>query len=214
MVKTSQSKAALVPIVVEQTARGERSYDIYSRLLKDRVIFMTGVVEDHMANLIVAQLLFLESENPDKDIHLYINSPGGSITAGLSVYDTMQFIQPDVSTMCVGQAASMGAMLLAGGAKGKRLALPHSRMMIHQPSGGAQGQASDIEIQANEIIELRRLLNVLLSINTGQSEKSIARDTERDNFLSAKEALDYGLVDKVIARREDNKKSEISKLEE
>ena len=214
MVKTSQSKAALVPIVVEQTARGERSYDIYSRLLKDRVIFMTGVVEDHMANLIVAQLLFLESENPDKDIHLYINSPGGSITAGLSIYDTMQFIQPDVSTMCVGQAASMGAMLLAGGAKGKRLALPHSRMMIHQPSGGAQGQASDIEIQANEIIELRRLLNVLLSINTGQSEKSIARDTERDNFLSAKEALDYGLVDKVIARREDNKKSEISKLED
>ena len=214
MVKTSQSKAALVPIVVEQTARGERSYDIYSRLLKDRVIFMTGVVEDQMANLIVAQLLFLESENPDKDIHLYINSPGGSITAGLSIYDTMQFIQPDVSTMCVGQAASMGAMLLAGGAKGKRLALPHSRMMIHQPSGGAQGQASDIEIQANEIIELRRLLNVLLSINTGQSEKSIARDTERDNFLSAKEALDYGLVDKVIARREDNKKSEISKLEE
>ena len=214
MVKTSQSKAALVPIVVEQTARGERSYDIYSRLLKDRVIFMTGVVEDHMANLIVAQLLFLESENPDKDIHLYINSPGGSITAGLSIYDTMQFIQPDVSTMCVGQAASMGAMLLAGGAKGKRLALPHSRMMIHQPSGGAQGQASDIEIQANEIIELRRLLNVLLSINTGQSEKAIARDTERDNFLSAKEALDYGLVDKVIARREDNKKSEISKLEE
>ena len=205
MVKTSQSKAALVPIVVEQTARGERSYDIYSRLLKDRVIFMTGVVEDHMANLIVAQLLFLESENPDKDIHLYINSPGGSITAGLSIYDTMQFIQPDVSTMCVGQAASMGAMLLAGGAKGKRLALPHSRMMIHQPSGGAQGQASDIEIQANEIIELRRLLNTLLSINTGQSEKSIARDTERDNFLSAKEALDYGLLEKVIERREDNK---------
>lgn len=213
MVKTLQSKAALVPIVVEQTARGERSYDIYSRLLKDRVIFMTGVIEDHMANLIVAQLLFLESENPDKDIHLYINSPGGSITAGLSIYDTMQFISPDVSTMCVGQAASMGAMLLAGGAKGKRLALPHSRMMIHQPSGGAQGQASDIEIQANEIIELRRLLNILLSINTGQSEKSIARDTERDNFLSAKEALDYGLVDKVIERREDNKRGEISKLE-
>ena len=214
MVKTSQSKAALIPIVVEQTARGERSYDIYSRLLKDRVIFMTGVVEDHMANLIVAQLLFLESENPDKDIHLYINSPGGSITAGLSIYDTMQFIQPDVSTMCVGQAASMGAMLLAGGAKGKRLALPHSRMMIHQPSGGAQGQASDIEIQANEIIELRRILNTLLSLNTGQSEKSIAQDTERDNFLSAKEALDYGLLDKVIERREDNKKNETSKLEE
>ena len=210
MVKDSAPKAALIPIVVEQTARGERSYDIYSRLLKDRVIFMTGVVEDHMANLIVAQLLFLESENPDKDIHLYINSPGGSITAGLSIYDTMQFIQPDVSTMCVGQAASMGAMLLAGGAKGKRLALPHSRMMIHQPSGGAQGQASDIEIQANEIIELRRILNYLLSINTGQTEKTIARDTERDNFLSAREACDYGLVDKVIERRVDNKKSELS----
>ncbi|HAI15184.1 MAG TPA: ATP-dependent Clp endopeptidase proteolytic subunit ClpP [Gammaproteobacteria bacterium] len=210
MVKNSAPNAALIPIVVEQTARGERSYDIYSRLLKDRVIFMTGVVEDHMANLIVAQLLFLESENPDKDIHLYINSPGGSITAGLSIYDTMQFIQPDVSTMCVGQAASMGAMLLAGGAKGKRLALPHSRMMIHQPSGGAQGQASDIEIQANEIIELRRILNCLLSINSGQTEKTIARDTERDNFLSAKEACDYGLVDKVIERRVDNKKSELS----
>ena len=210
MVKNSAPNAALIPIVVEQTARGERSYDIYSRLLKDRVIFMTGVVEDHMANLIVAQLLFLESENPDKDIHLYINSPGGSITAGLSIYDTMQFIQPDVSTMCVGQAASMGAMLLAGGAKGKRLALPHSRMMIHQPSGGAQGQASDIEIQANEIIELRRILNYLLSINTGQTEKTIAHDTERDNFLSAKEACDYGLVDKVIERRVDNKKSELS----
>ncbi|MFP6809588.1 MAG: ATP-dependent Clp endopeptidase proteolytic subunit ClpP [Pseudohongiellaceae bacterium] len=210
MVKNSAPNAALIPIVVEQTARGERSYDIYSRLLKDRVIFMTGVVEDHMANLIVAQLLFLESENPDKDIHLYINSPGGSITAGLSIYDTMQFIQPDVSTMCVGQAASMGAMLLAGGAKGKRLALPHSRMMIHQPSGGAQGQASDIEIQANEIIELRRILNYLLSISTGQTEKTIARDTERDNFLSAKEACDYGLVDKVIERRVDNKKSELS----
>ena len=210
MVKNSAPNAALIPIVVEQTARGERSYDIYSRLLKDRVIFMTGVVEDHMANLIVAQLLFLESENPDKDIHLYINSPGGSITAGLSIYDTMQFIQPDVSTMCVGQAASMGAMLLAGGANGKRLALPHSRMMIHQPSGGAQGQASDIEIQANEIIELRRILNYLLSINTGQTEKTIARDTERDNFLSAKEACDYGLVDKVIERRVDNKKSELS----
>ena len=210
MVKNSAPNAALIPIVVEQTARGERSYDIYSRLLKDRVIFMTGVVEDHMANLIVAQLLFLESENPDKDIHLYINSPGGSITAGLSIYDTMQFIQPDVSTMCGGQAASMGAMLLAGGAKGKRLALPHSRMMIHQPSGGAQGQASDIEIQANEIIELRRILNYLLSINTGQTEKTIARDTERDNFLSAKEACDYGLVDKVIERRVDNKKSELS----
>ena len=197
--------AALVPVVVEQTARGERSYDIYSRLLKDRVIFMTGVVEDHMANLVVAQLLFLESENPDKDIHLYINSPGGSVTAGLSIYDTMQFIQPDVSTMCIGQAASMGALLLAGGAKGKRLALPHSRMMIHQPSGGAQGQASDIEIQANEIIKLRKKLNILLAEHTEQSEEAIAIDTERDNFMGAAEALEYGLVDKVIERRVDNK---------
>ncbi|MBT71089.1 MAG: ATP-dependent Clp endopeptidase, proteolytic subunit ClpP [Gammaproteobacteria bacterium] len=200
--------AALVPIVVEQTARGERSYDIYSRLLKDRLIFLTGPVEDHMANLIVAQLLFLESENPDKDIHLYINSPGGSVTAGLSIYDTMQFIQSDVSTMCIGQAASMGAMLLAGGAKGKRLALPHSRMMIHQLSGGAQGQASDIEIQANEIIKLRKQLNLILSLHTGQSEEIIARDTERDNFMGAEEALDYGLVDKVIERRVDKKESE------
>jgi len=199
--------AALVPIVVEQTARGERSYDIYSRLLKDRVIFMTGQVEDHMANLIVAQMLFLESENPDKDIHLYINSPGGSVTAGLSIYDTMQFIQPDVSTMCIGQAASMGAMLLAGGSKGKRLALPHSRMMIHQPSGGAQGQASDIEIQANEIIKIRKKLNVLLAEHTGQPEDVIQRDTERDNFMSAEEALAYGLVDKVIEQRVDKKNS-------
>ncbi len=198
--------AALVPVVVEQTARGERSYDIYSRLLKDRVIFMTGPVEDHMANLIVAQMLFLESENPDKDIHLYINSPGGSVTAGLSIYDTMQFIQPDVSTMCIGQAASMGAMLLAGGTRGKRLALPHSRMMIHQPSGGAQGQASDIEIQANEIIKIRQKLNVLLAEHTGQSVETIARDTERDNFMGAEEAQEYGLVDKVIQRRVDNTK--------
>lgn len=198
--------AALVPVVVEQTARGERSYDIYSRLLKDRVIFMTGPVEDHMANLIVAQMLFLESENPDKDIHLYINSPGGSVTAGLSIYDTMQFIKPDVSTMCIGQAASMGAMLLAGGAKGKRLALPHSRMMIHQPSGGAQGQASDIEIQANEIIKIRQKLNILLAEHTGQSVETIERDTERDNFMSAEEAQEYGLVDKVIDRRVDNNK--------
>ncbi|MDA0929221.1 MAG: ATP-dependent Clp endopeptidase proteolytic subunit ClpP [Proteobacteria bacterium] len=198
--------SALVPIVVEQTARGERSYDIFSRLLKDRVIFLTGPVEDHMANLIVAQMLFLESENPDKDIHLYINSPGGSVTAGLSIYDTMQFIQPDVSTMCIGQAASMGAMLLAGGAAGKRLALPHARMMIHQPSGGAQGQASDIEIQANEIIKIRKRLNVLLAEHTGQTEETIARDTERDNFMSASEALNYGLVDKVIDRRVDNSK--------
>ncbi len=198
--------SALVPIVVEQTARGERSYDIYSRLLKDRVIFLTGPVEDNMANLIVAQMLFLESENPDKDIHLYINSPGGSVTAGLSIYDTMQFIQPDVSTMCIGQAASMGAMLLAGGAKGKRLALPHARTMIHQPSGGAQGQASDIEIQANEIIKIRKRLNVLLAEHTGQSEETIARDTERDNFMDARESLEYGLVDKVIERRVDNNK--------
>ncbi len=200
-----EPSAALVPMVVEQTARGERSYDIYSRLLKDRVIFMTGQVEDHMANLVVAQMLFLESENPDKDIHLYINSPGGSVTAGLSIYDTMQFIKPDVSTMCIGQAASMGAMLLAGGAKGKRLALPHSRMMIHQPSGGAQGQASDIEIQAMEIIKLRKTLNVLLAIHSGQTVETIANDTERDNFLSAEEAQQYGLVDKVIQRRVDNK---------
>ncbi|MDA0279875.1 MAG: ATP-dependent Clp endopeptidase proteolytic subunit ClpP [Proteobacteria bacterium] len=200
-----QPTAALVPMVVEQTARGERSYDIYSRLLKDRVIFMTGQVEDHMANLVVAQMLFLESENPDKDIHLYINSPGGSVTAGLSIYDTMQFIKPDVSTMCIGQAASMGAMLLAGGAKGKRLALPHSRMMIHQPSGGAQGQASDIEIQANEIIKLRLILNILLAEHTGKTVDAIAKDTERDNFMSADEAQEYGLVDKVIQRRVDSK---------
>jgi len=203
-----QPTAALVPMVVEQTARGERSYDIYSRLLKDRVIFMTGQVEDHMANLVVAQMLFLESENPDKDIHLYINSPGGSVTAGLSIYDTMQFIKPDVSTMCIGQAASMGAMLLAGGAKGKRLALPHSRMMIHQPSGGAQGQASDIEIQANEIIKLRLSLNVLLAEHTEKTVEAIAKDTERDNFMSADEAQEYGLVDKVIQRRVDSKSIE------
>jgi len=193
----------LIPMVVEQTARGERSYDIYSRLLKDRVIFLTGPVEDHMANLVVAQLLFLESENPDKDIHLYINSPGGSVSAGLSIYDTMEFIRPDVSTMCIGQAASMGAFLLNGGAKGKRMALPHSRMMIHQPSGGAQGQASDIEIQANEIIKIRKKLNALMAINTGQTEAAIAKDTERDNFMSAEEALSYGLIDKVIERRVD-----------
>ena len=210
MSDVKMSQAALVPVVVEQTSRGERSYDIYSRLLKDRVIFMTGVVEDHMANLIVAQMLFLESENPDKDIHLYINSPGGSVTAGLSIYDTMQFIQPDVSTMCVGQAASMGAFLLAGGASGKRMALPHSRMMIHQPSGGAQGQASDIEIQANEIINLRRKLNKLLSFHTGQKEEIITQDTERDHFMGAEEAKEYGLVDKVIERRVDNKLGENS----
>ncbi|MEX0617410.1 MAG: ATP-dependent Clp endopeptidase proteolytic subunit ClpP [Pseudohongiellaceae bacterium] len=205
MTEKLRETGSLVPIVVEQTARGERSYDIYSRLLKDRVIFATGVVEDHMANLIVAQLLFLESENPDKDIHLYINSPGGSVTAGLSVYDTMQFIQPQVSTMCIGQAASMGALLLAGGAHGKRLALPHSRMMIHQPSGGAEGQAADIEIQAREIVKLRRALNELMAEHTGQPVEQIEIDTERDNYMTAAEAVKYGLVDKVIDRRVDNK---------
>ncbi len=193
--------STLVPMVVEQTARGERSYDIYSRLLKERVIFMVGQVEDYMANLVVAQLLFLESENPDKDIHLYINSPGGSVTAGLSIYDTMQFIKPDVSTMCIGQAASMGALLLAGGAKGKRFALPHSRMMIHQPSGGTHGQAADIEIQANEIIKLRHQLNKIMAAHTGKELDEIARDTERDNFMSASEAVKYGLVDKVLSHR-------------
>ena len=204
MEKFIKPEGALVPVVVEQTSRGERSYDIYSRLLKDRVIFLTGAIEDHMANLIVAQLLFLESENPDKDIHLYINSPGGSVTAGLSIYDTMQFIKPDVSTMCIGQAASMGAFLLAGGKKGKRMALPHSRVMIHQPSGGAQGQASDIEIQANEIIELRAKLNKILALNADKDVQMIAKDTERDRFMGANEARDYGLVDKVIQQRVDN----------
>ena len=194
-------QAALVPIVVEQTARGERSYDIYSRLLKDRVIFMVGPVEDYMANLVVAQLLFLESENPDKDIHLYINSPGGVVTAGLSIYDTMQFIKPDVSTMCIGQAASMGALLRAGGAKGKRYALPHSRVMIHQPSGGAQGQASDIHIQAQEILTMRDKLNRIMSNHTGQPMDVIAKDTDRDNFMSASQAKDYGLIDQVLDRR-------------
>ena len=205
MTNSIESTAALVPVVVEQTSRGERSYDIYSRLLKDRVIFLTGAIEDHMANLIVAQMLFLESENPDKDIHLYINSPGGSVTAGLSIYDTMKFIKPDVSTMCIGQAASMGAFLLAGGTQGKRMALPHSRVMIHQPSGGAQGQASDIEIQANEIIELRYKLNKLLAENTDKDQEIISRDTERDRFMGAEEAREYGLVDKVIQQRVDNK---------
>ena len=201
-------QSALVPIVVEQTSLGERSYDIYSRLLKDRVIFLTGPVEDHMANLIVAQMLFLESDNPDKDIHLYINSPGGSVSAGLSIYDTMQFIRPEVSTMCVGHAASMGAVLLAGGAPGKRFVLPHSRVMIHQPSGGAQGQATDIEIQANEIVRIRSILNDLLARHTGKDVKSIARDTERDHFMNAEQALAYGLVDKVIDKRVDNKASD------
>ena len=204
MEKFIKPEGALVPVVVEQTSRGERSYDIYSRLLKDRVIFLTGAIEDHMANLIVAQLLFLESENPDKDIHLYINSPGGSVTAGLSIYDTMQFIKPDESTMCIGQATSMGAFLLAGGKKGKRMALPHSRVMIHQPSGGAQGQASDIEIQANEIIELRAKLNKILASNADKDVIVISKDTERDRFMGADEARDYGLVDKVIQQRVDN----------
>jgi ATP-dependent Clp protease protease subunit len=194
-------EANLVPMVVEQNARGERAYDIYSRLLKDRVIFLVGPVEDHMANLVVAQLLFLESENPDKDIHLYINSPGGSVTAGLSIYDTMQFIKPDVSTMCIGQAASMGAFLLTGGAKGKRFALPNSRMMIHQPSGGAQGQAADIEIQAKEILKLRQQLNEIMAEHTGRSLDEIAEDTERDRFMSAEEAQSYGLIDKVLSSR-------------
>ncbi len=193
--------ATLVPMVVEQTARGERSYDIYSRLLKERVIFMVGPVEDHMANLIVAQLLFLESENPDKDIHFYINSPGGSVTAGMSIYDTMQFIKPDVSTMCVGQAASMGAFLLAGGTKGKRYALPNSRVMIHQPSGGYQGQASDIHIHAQEILKIREKLNKLMAEHTDQSIETISRDTERDNFMDAEDALSYGLIDEVLSKR-------------
>ena len=191
----------LVPMVIEQTSRGERSFDIYSRLLKERVIFIVGAIEDHMANLIVAQLLFLESENPDKDVHLYINSPGGSVTAGLSIYDTMRFIKPDVSTMCIGQAASMGAFLLSGGTKGKRYILPNARTMIHQPSGGAQGQATDIEIQAKEILFLRERLNSLLADHTGQTMEVIERDTERDRFMSAEQSVEYGLVDEVISSR-------------
>ena len=191
----------LIPIVIEQTARGERSFDIYSRLLKERVIFLVGPVEDHMANLVVAQLLFLESENPDKDVHLYLNSPGGSVSAGLAIYDTMQFIRPDVSTMCIGQAASMGALLLAGGAAGKRYCLPHSRMMIHQPLGGYQGQATEIEIHAREILLLREKLNNILSKHTGQSLEKIQVDTERDRFMGGDESVDYGLVDKVLSRR-------------
>jgi ATP-dependent Clp protease, protease subunit len=191
----------LVPMVVEQTARGERAYDIYSRLLKERVIFIVGPIEDHMANLIVAQLLFLESENPDKDIALYINSPGGSVSAGLSIYDTMQFIKPDVSTMCVGQAASMGAVLLAGGTKGKRYSLPHSRIMIHQPLAGFQGQASDIDIHAREVLETRDRLNRILSKHTGQTIERIQKDTDRDNFMGGEAATAYGLIDRVMERR-------------
>ncbi|MDH3645226.1 MAG: ATP-dependent Clp endopeptidase proteolytic subunit ClpP [Gammaproteobacteria bacterium] len=193
----------LVPMVIEQTARGERSYDIYSRLLKERVVFVVGQVEDHMANLVVAQLLFLESENPDKDIHIYINSPGGSVTAGLSIYDTMQFIQSDTSTICLGQAASMGAVLLAGGTKGKRHCLPHSRMMIHQPMGGFQGQASDMEIHAREVLQVRERLNWILANHTGQSVDTIQDDTDRDRFMDGEEAKTYGLIDTVLKSRDE-----------
>ena len=191
----------LVPMVVEQTARGERAYDIYSRLLKERLIFIVGPVEDQMANLVVAQLMYLESENPEKDIQLYINSPGGSVTAGLSIYDTMQFVNPDVSTICVGQAASMGALLLGGGTKGKRFALPHSRIMVHQPSAGFQGQATDIDIHAREVLELKRRLNEIMAANTGQSVETIERDLERDNFMSSEAAVKYGLIDTVLGSR-------------
>jgi len=201
--KMDNTQANLVPMVVEQSARGERAYDIYSRLLKERVIFVVGPIEDHMANLIVAQLLFLESENPDKDISLYINSPGGSVTAGLAIYDTMQFIKPDVSTLCTGQAASMGAILLAGGCTGKRYGLPHSRVMIHQPLGGFQGQASDFEIHAKEILSVRGRLNKILSKHSGQPEDAIGKDTDRDNFMSAAESVEYGLMDKVLTSRAD-----------
>ena len=197
----------LVPMVIEQTARGERAYDIYSRLLKERVIFIVGPVEDHMANLVVAQLLFLESENPDKDIHLYINSPGGVVSSGLSIYDTMQFIKPDVSTICVGQAASMGALLLTGGAKGKRFCLPHSRIMIHQPLGGFQGQASDIDIHAKEILQTRERLNRILAKHTNQPMERVERDTDRDRFMSGTEGVEYGLIDGVLDRRGDIRKT-------
>ncbi|MFG6160329.1 ATP-dependent Clp endopeptidase proteolytic subunit ClpP [Halomonas sp. 1390] len=196
-----QSAGGLVPMVVEQSARGERAYDIYSRLLKERVIFLIGPVEDYMANLLVAQMLFLESENPDKDIHLYINSPGGGVTAGMSIYDTMQFIKPDVSTVCIGQAASMGALLLAGGAAGKRYCLPNSRMMIHQPLGGYQGQASDIEIHTREILGIRDRLNQILAHHTGQKIETIAKDTDRDNFMNGSQAAEYGLIDAVLEQR-------------
>ncbi|HIP94175.1 MAG TPA: ATP-dependent Clp endopeptidase proteolytic subunit ClpP [Leucothrix sp.] len=200
-ISTNASQAqsiGLIPMVVEQTSRGERSYDIYSRLLKERVIFIVGQIEDHMANLIVAQLLFLESENPEKDIHLYINSPGGVVTAGMAIYDTMQFIKPKVSTLCIGQAASMGAVLLAGGENGKRFALPHSRVMIHQPLGGFQGQATDIDIHAKEILKIREELNRVLAKHTGQTMKTISKDTDRDNFMDAKMARNYGLIDEVL----------------
>ena len=199
--KALEAAGGLVPMVIEQTAKGERSYDIYSRLLKERVIFLVGQVEDYMANLVVAQLLFLESENPDKDIHLYINSPGGSVTAGMSIYDTMQFIKPDVSTLCIGQAASMGALLLTGGAKDKRYCLPNSRMMIHQPLGGFQGQASDFDIHAKEILSIRDKLNNIMSHHTGQPLEKVQQDTDRDNFMNANDAVSYGLIDKVLANR-------------
>lgn len=197
-----QAAGGLVPMVIEQSARGERAYDIYSRLLKERVIFLVGPVEDYMANLVVAQLLFLEAENPDKDIHLYINSPGGSVTAGMSIYDTMQFIKPDVSTICIGQACSMGAFLLTAGAKGKRHCLPNSRVMIHQPLGGFQGQATDIQIHAQEILSIKARLNELLAYHTGQDLETIQRDTERDNFMSASRAAEYGLIDSVYDKRQ------------
>ena len=197
-----QAAGGLVPMVVEQSARGERAYDIYSRLLKERIIFLVGPVEDYMANLVAAQLLFLEAENPDKDIHLYINSPGGSVTAGMSIYDTMQFIKPDVSTLCIGQAASMGAFLLCAGTKGKRFALPNSRVMIHQPLGGFQGQASDIAIHAREILSIKDKLNRIMAEHTGQPLERLERDTDRDNFMSSDEAAEYGLIDKVLTRRD------------
>ncbi|MGI2325222.1 MULTISPECIES: ATP-dependent Clp endopeptidase proteolytic subunit ClpP [Methylococcus] len=201
MKRPETAAGGLVPIVIEQSARGERAFDIYSRLLKERVIFLVGQVEDYMANLVIAQLLFLESENPDKDIHLYINSPGGLVTAGLAIYDTMQFIKPDVSTLCVGQAASMGALLLAGGAAGKRYCLPHSRIMIHQPLGGFQGQASDIDIHAREILAVRDRLNKILAHHTGQPIEKIQIDTDRDNFMGGDDAVSYGLIDKVLTHR-------------
>jgi len=200
--RIDETALGLVPMVVEQTAKGERSYDIYSRLLKERVIFLVGQIEDHMANLIIAQMLFLESENPDKDISLYINSPGGVVTAGMAIYDTMQFIKPDVSTLCIGQAASMGAFLLTGGAANKRFALPNSRVMIHQPLGGFQGQASDIEIHAKEILKLRTNLNKIQAHHTGRTLEEIEKDTDRDNFMSAEEAAEYGLIDRVISTRD------------
>lgn len=199
--KMNEEINSLIPMVVEQTPRGERAFDIFSRLLKDNVIFAVGPIEDHMANLIIAQMLFLESENPNKDIYLYINSPGGSITSGLSIYDTMQFIKPDVSTICVGQAASMGAILLAGGAQSKRFSLPNSRMMIHQPISGFQGQASDIDIHAKEVLKMKSLVNSILSKHTGKTEKQIAKDTDRDNFMDAQAALDYGLIDQILEER-------------